>query len=516
MKKIEKSMVIIISVILAFFIFLQHQYIFMYFDDYGYASLSYINPENQAGTSYGLLEILEFLRMHYLHWGGRILYFFLEIVIFRFGGLAVMQFMQAVIVITIAVICGKIVSIITKTELYNCVMVLLLLFGIFHLRTLRDGIYWFSASTLYVWPLLPFFGSIYLYLSLEKKETKAKKAACIALTFLAAFSQEQIAVMTIVLDVLFIVLIYIKRKDKAFKFTQIPQYLFAICISALFGGALTILAPGNFERAQSGIYNAFYSKNIIIRTAQNIGKIINDNVGLYNWAFVLALTLFCGTAIILYFKKKYVTISIITITILLILERLLPVPKEIGVIVGGFWILIFLPAFVVYYYKKNHFLLLFLLMAGLASQAMMIVSPAVPLRSHIMMEFILHMALAEGIIYLYTQTKEKKMQQRVFYFGIIVLILYIACNYITITAGYRSNYSINQENHNRLLQAKEDYKLGKTVNGVMLYKLPNDNYANMMPYQEGYKYIETGMKRYYELPDEVEFYYSSPPMDGYN
>ncbi len=511
MKKIEKLIWISISAALAFFIFLQHRYVYMYFDDYGYASLSYINPQNQAGTLYGLTDILEFLQMHYLHWGGRILYFFFEIVIFRYGGLTLMQFMQAVIIITIAVISGKIVSMIIKTNLYQCVMLSLLLFGTFHLKTLRDGIYWFSASVLYVWPLLPFFGSIYLYLSIEKKETSLKKAGCILLTFLAAFSQEQIAVMTILLVFFFIVIKYTKQQNKEPLFSQVPRYMFVMLITALIGGALTILAPGNFERAQAGLYSAFYNKNIIVRTVQNIGWIINDNFGLYNWAFVFIVTVFCGTAIIIYLKNKCLTISIITITTLLILERIIPVPKEIGVILGVFWILIFLPALVIYYYRKNQFLLLALLGVGFGSQFMMIVSPAVPLRSHIMMEFILHMVLTESIMYLLEKIKENKTQQILFHCGIILLVLYIVCNYVTITTGYKNNYRINQENHSRLLQAKEDYNVGKSVSEIVLYKLCDDNYANMMPYQEGYKNIETWMKRYYELPDEVTFQYCIYP-----
>ena len=38
MKKIEKLIWISISAALAFYIFLQHRYVYMYFDDYGYAS----------------------------------------------------------------------------------------------------------------------------------------------------------------------------------------------------------------------------------------------------------------------------------------------------------------------------------------------------------------------------------------------------------------------------------------------------------------------------------------------
>lgn len=136
-----------------------------------------------------------------------------------------------------------------------------------------------------------------------------------------------------------------------------------------------------------------------------------------------------------------------------------------------------------------------------------ITKPAVPLRSHIMMEFILHMVLTESIMYLLEKIKENKTQQILFHCGIILLVLYIGCNYVTITTGYKNNYRINQENHGILLQAKEDYNAGKSVREIVLYKLYDDNYANMMPYQEGYKNIEVWMKRYYELPDEVTFQY---------
>lgn len=165
----------------------------------------------------------------------------------------------------------------------------------------------------------------------------------------------------------------------------------------------------------------------------------------------------------------------------------------------------------IYYYRKNQFLLLALLGVGFGSQFMMIVSPAVPLRSHIMMEFILHIVLTESIMYLLEKIKENKTQQILFHCGIILLVLYIVCNYVTITTGYKNNYRINQENHSRLLQAKDDYNAGKSVSEIVLYKLCDDNYANMMPYQEGYKNIETWMKRYYELPDEVTFQYCIYP-----
>ena len=86
---------------------------------------------------------------------------------------------------------------------------------------------------------------------------------------------------------------------------------------------------------------------------------------------------------------------------------------------------------------------------------MMIVSPAVPLRSHIMMEFILHMVLTESIMYLLEKIKENKIQQILFHCGIILLVLYIVCNYVTITTGYKNNYRINQRKSQQIAASEK-------------------------------------------------------------
>lgn len=150
MKSIEKKEMILTSGIIVLLILLQHHYVTMYFDDYGYASLSYAGFENHAGMSCGLDEIIQFLKAHFLNWGGRVLYFFFEIIIFRLGGLPLMQAVQAVIIVLIGIISGKIVSFTTKSSPYKCIALELVMYGMIHINTLRDGVYWYSASVLYV------------------------------------------------------------------------------------------------------------------------------------------------------------------------------------------------------------------------------------------------------------------------------------------------------------------------------------------------------------------------------
>ncbi|MCI8316480.1 MAG: hypothetical protein HFH74_15885 [Lachnospiraceae bacterium] len=53
----EKNKMIFMSCIMTLLILIQHRYVYMYFDDYGYASLPYAGFENRAGMSYGLIDI---------------------------------------------------------------------------------------------------------------------------------------------------------------------------------------------------------------------------------------------------------------------------------------------------------------------------------------------------------------------------------------------------------------------------------------------------------------------------
>lgn len=62
-------------------------------------------------------------------------------------------------------------------------------------------------------------------------------------------------------------------------------------------------------------------------------------------------------------------------------------------------------------------------------------------------------------------------------------------------------------NHYMLAEAGKSYKAGYEIEKVELYKLYDDRFATNMPYQEGYEYIEGWMKNYYELPQEIRFYW---------
>lgn len=138
------------------------------------------------------------------------------------------------------------------------------------------------------------------------------------LAFMAAFSQEQMSVLAVVWIALFIFSVGWEQKTKSERI-HMPTYLVLAGISALVGGIITIAAPGNFVRADT--CEEFYNKNFLIRSIENAGKIVNCNIGYWNWIFVLIMTVVFGTAAAIYFRKKKIVALMFVFAGYYILER---------------------------------------------------------------------------------------------------------------------------------------------------------------------------------------------------
>ncbi len=499
----------VIGVVFACLIVIQHRYVFMCYDDYGYASLTYGWTENTAGMDYNFKSVLHFLRWHYLNHGGRILYFFFEIIMFKTGGTALIQIVQAVIIIMISILSGKIVAASIKCEEWQSVSLCLVMYGTLCLRSVRDSVYWYTASVIYVWPLLPMLGCIWLTILMRRKETLLRRCLAVFLAFMAAFSQEQTSVLMIVLITMLILSVCLEQREKNEKI-HIPGYLIFMEISAAMGGAITILAPGNFVRAET--CDDYYSKNFLIRSVENAGKIVNCNIGYWNWVFVLIMTIIFGTAAAIYFKSRKIAVLMCVFAGYYVLERLLPWRMQTSVLLFGVavrfvWALCFFGILCVYYYKRKNYVLLSLLIAGICSQGAMIVSPSILTRCHTVMEFALHLMLAGCIISIGNEVLigQDKRKMKGYFICVGLLCLYAFCNFCSIISGYKRNDEMNQINHKRLTEAAQGLREGQNIEEIELYKLYDDRYATNMPYQEGFEYSEWWMKNYYELPAEVRF-----------
>ena len=497
----------IILIFLTFFllVLLEHQFIWLYHDDYGYASLSYIDIGN-VGMNYGLEKIFEFLYVHYMTWGGRILCFFVECVLLRLG-LPVFRFVQSMVIVLIFYTIYKILLSKTKLKDYQLALLTVSMYGFLDIMLLRNSVFWASASISYLFPLLPFV--LLVYTTLQKKKGYIWLSAIFA--FLAAFSQEQIAAMTIIYVILFIIDEWFikKKKDK--------KQLYILFLSVI-GFAILMLAPGNFVRLDTS--SQFANQSIFEKLLTTIPALISELFATYNGMF---LNLFFITILIITLKNlktknwfiKLCSFSNIIIVLLsifidnanyfnyfsnmttnriyLTIIYAIYILQLIGIIISVCY----------YFWKKDHmFIQLFI--ASIGSLAVMLVAPYYPPRSSlpfIIISFILIIYIIGNFL------KEYVKSSNCLNYIISSLVLISFINFTTIVRGYYINNAANKYNNDQLIIASDKIKNGEIIEQINLKKLPNITYGGDMPYMEDSDYILKWIKNYYSIPEEVEIIY---------
>ncbi len=501
MRKKRFPAVVFLFGIFFLFVYLQHQFVYLYFDDYGYASLCYGNEQNYKGMQYSVVDVLRYLKWHYLEWGGRILYFFFGILSMK-AGLGWIRLLQAVLILGMTVFSYWLIRDEGDSR-GNIISVLALIFSYMSLtiETVYEGTYWFTASVLYVWPLCPMFAAVFCQRRYhENRDRRYLPAACI-LFFIAAFSYEQTALLVAVYVILYYGSMAIRNK----RFGKENAFLLG---AALLGSCLEILAPGNFARAANEMYGTFSSLSFAGKIKENLPKLLEINLGYSNRIsvlFYLISGIFC--AVLLLGRKRADTIyrcnlaAGIVLTVLAFSSRYVANRRYFcGTLI--LWMIWYCVNMTVFLREKKEWLL-FLFYAGLSSQGMLLVVPAVMPRCHIPMEFIMHVVTSYTIVEFLRAYKWNVAYALLG--GIAVLALW---NTFIITNGYYRNSEINRINDENLMRASAAGKAGQAPETVILYRLWDDRYASQMPYNQ--KYTEFWMKNYYELPQETVFLWEMP------
>ena len=154
---IKKYKIPLIFGIFFLLVLFQHQFLHLYHDDYGYASLSYAYTlEGANGHSNNLAQILQFLIGHYNVWGGRILFFFIECILLNLS-LPLFRIVQSIIITLIFYFIYKITYNIIKKHKTKIALLSCACYGLIQFQTFKSGIFWVTASVLYVFPVLFMF-----------------------------------------------------------------------------------------------------------------------------------------------------------------------------------------------------------------------------------------------------------------------------------------------------------------------------------------------------------------------
>lgn len=282
-------------------------FVSFYHDDFAYASLSYVyDVGGEFKDRLTFKNLVRFLYYHYMRWGGRTNAFAFAVPLMYLGP-GVFFFVQTVITTLIVIFQAKIICFLTNQTTYNFILAVILILCNYMLIPLivsNDGIYWATASALYVWPM--FFLVLGIYLSYIKKFT----ILTIFLFFLAASSNEVYSVITV--TYLSILILIHKNKIKIYWYYLISS----------FGGLLFIfLSPGNFKRMAfhkvqtTGFFHEFFPG------LSKLANFFQDTE--YSYFFIISLLLsflFVFYKIVIVKNKKFLSylpfiFSIFTITL---------------------------------------------------------------------------------------------------------------------------------------------------------------------------------------------------------
>ena len=507
---IKKHRIFLIFSIFFFLLLFQHQFLWLYHDDYGYASLSYAVDIGNVGHNYSLTDIFKFLGLHYMNWGGRISCFFIECLLLKFG-LPCYRLFQSLVILFIFYFIYKFVVNRTKIADYKVALLTAAMYGIIEIMVIRDGFFWITGSVNYVFPILTFFALIYIMQ--KKQKSKLLLFLQIILGFFAAFSHEQTSAMTVT----FVMLTLLEEKvlNKKIKKENIVTFVVAIV-----GFLLLLLCPGSHNRLENT--SGFSNLSILGKLSLSIPNLINGVFSVWNGAFITLFLILVMYISIINLKNngknsKLVNISSLSNIIIGVISFLrfnsnyfnyLPSLFQNQIYQKGLIILFLIQlafliySFIFYFLKKDMFVLK-LFICGIASLSVMLISSYYPSRASI--GFI--MVIFVVFLTVFCQFFEKIKFTKCTNYFIISICLFSLINYMIITRGYYDNDKINRENDKILTEASIDIKNGKKVEKIKLHKMKDITYSGDQPYIDGFEYISIWIKNYYSLPKDVELIY---------
>ncbi len=476
------------------YIIIQHAFVWMYFDDYGYASITYLgnqfNPN--GGTNFSIVELVSFLKYHYYNWGGRVVGFFFEIICLKHS-IWFMRIVQSIIVFAM-ILCGtKSVCIRLKKNELLVGIVFTGMYLLLGLSTLNWGVYWFTASVLYVWSVGFWVVGIFFHIRYENNNTIGNYISYLLFISLAAIIHEQTSVAVIMYVVAVEILNILEGKKSLLCFLNLSVP--TVC------GLICILAPGNFVRSVG--YEDFNSMTVYEKAMHNLPTILHMN---FDDSYAMTLIYMIVFVLFVLNVSKYVNNSRKTIFILFyvmidiafFLTRNGFLLTKYQLIIEIVWAITFSCNILVYYYIEKHKYFFAMYLGGLLSQGMLLVAPQLNYRVRIIFAIVL-IVISTDII---TTTVENSWGIYSIIAPITILLIGIILS-SRVTYGYYLNNSINIYNDNQLRIASREIQEGTNIEKIVLKKLFDDRYACVMPYQEGFEGGQVWMKYYYEIPQNI-------------
>lgn len=499
---IERSKVKNIYFVLIFLILALHSMIFMSFDDYAYATLTYGigNKINSIGDmSYPWKDILIYLQEIYQVWAGRILGHGMLIASLK-GGEWVIQLIQTMIIFVIIVYGVKVF--LPGKNFKQKIVACIALFFCIPVYIAKLSVFWYAASTLYLWPFMFFILALYI---LENKKHVFGIFALAILGICAGLSQEQVGLSFLVYlmsDIIF---------DKFINKNEINKKKLYLLMCVFVGFIILFIAPGNFVRLNGDVNSSISNMSLISKLFKAV-KVLLINLTSFHRTFIFNVLIILLTFNLNKVKEvgcsiKIKKISKICMAILVCSQVLslidvrfyqhiiigIVIPIQLITMIGATFILALC-------FKKQRVLLL--LLGGLSSLIPVLVSPY----------FVDRMLLPLNIYYifliinlLFNYLDGGKCINNIMYISILI---FGGICYILTFKGYFDNSIPKNINNHILKEVAKQQAIGKPLDKVILYKNLNEIYTGTQPYEVDYT---DWIKSYYGVSSEIDIDYMPLP-----
>lgn len=532
-----------LAVFAAFYVFLLMQFgnVFIYYDDYGYLSLSYGTNIHVAGSEYSFSELLAFMKGHYFNSNGRLLYMFLYCFVHMLGGIRGVQVFMATAVLAVVMLLFFIVKQMlegrleaAEEEKRSCreedevhgtlgpvalaalAAFFCLLYGTLGIMVQRMGTYWYAASFIYVVPAITFLVfALYFYrtvfLPKGEKPGVLRMCLCAVLGFLAAWSQEQWFVTTVSFV---IICLGIKLwRDRRLEPYEILTFL--VCAA---GGLIIIFSPAVSSRMNSAGNAEFAALSFLGKLGKNIPLLMNlffsgENIRYLMFFFPMMIFMGCMTAAkdrkLLPLHLGFSAVSAAVFAGILLKQKFhVFAPGAYSALTANLLLLYIAFCFaevILFYRAEKQPFGSIVFAAAVLSVGSAVIVPEVPLR--IFYPFLYLSWLLFAYMYgriLLTEVKRIPVSA-------VCTLAFLAMvsipNLKSIYTGYRINYQVLMYDDAVFRESAEAIRQGADIETIEVYELPDLLCKNEVVYDENFSFMIAWMRQYYDLPEYVEFEY---------
>mgnify|MGYP003373739554 FL=1 len=532
-----------LAVFAAFYVFLLMQFgnVFIYYDDYGYLSLSYGTNIDVAGAEYSFSELLDFMKGHYFNSNGRLLYMFLYCFVHMLGGIRGVQVFMATAVLAVVMLLFFIVkqmlegrleaaeeekrSCREEDEVYGTLgpvalaalaAFICLLYGTLGIMVQRMGTYWYAASFIYVVPAITFLVfALYFYrtvfLPKGEKMGVLRMCLCAALGFLAAWSQEQWFVTTISFVVICLGV-------KLWRDRRLELYEILTFLACAAGGLIIILSPAVSARMNSAGNAEFASLSLFGKLGRNIPLLMNlffsgENIRYLMFFFPMMIFMGCMAAAkdrkLLPLHLGFSAVSASVFAGVFLKQKLhVFAPGAYSALTANLLLLYVAFCFaevILFYRAEKQIFGSIVFAAAVLSVGSAVIVPEVPLR--IFYPFLYLSWLLFAYMYgriLLTEVKRIPVSA-------VCTLAFLAMvsipNLKSIYTGYRINYQVLMYDDAVFRESAEAIRQGADIETIEVYELPDLLCKNEVVYDENFSFMIAWMRQYYDLPESVEFEY---------